>query len=824
MKNTFTLLIIFFSISSIYAQRPGGYSSGDAQITGKISGQLMDSESNEPISYASIVVKKDDKQINGTISEDDGSFKITDLPLGQYKVLISFIGYETTTLDAELTPKNPDVNLQTVKLSGGIKQLDEVVVQGEKELVENKIDKIVYNAENDVANKGGDASDVLRRAPLLNVDLEGNVSLRGSQNVRILVNGKPSSMFASNPGDALKSIPADNIKSVEVITSPSAKYDGEGTAGIINIITKKSAPEGFAGSIDTSIGTQSNRGVLNINAGKGRLGVNTSASAFYSPEREGSFDYYREDIIEGQSRILSEKGPNLSNRLGFFGTASAFYDFNAFHSVSTSFRLRGFSSDRTNKVDGSFEDPVNNISQQYNRNTITDNLFSGYEWSLDYIYKFPGTKGQELSASYKLDGNIQNQDYLIQQQDTNGSDSNLFQDQRNNNDGTNKENTVQLDYVHPFNDNIKIELGGKAILRDVDSDFQYDTLNTTTGNYNNDPTRTDLFIYNQNVGAGYISSTFKFGEKYGLNAGVRYEYTEIEGHFKVQDSPFSNNYHNWLPSATLSRKIGKFNTLKASYSRRIQRPSMRVINPYVEINNNRSQSFGNPSLDPELTDQYELSYGMFVKQFSINTSLFYRKTTQTIESFLDVNDEGLATTTYRNIGENESFGVNFYSSVTMLKFITLRGGINVYTYNTSGIINDQKLTRKAVVWDGNLNSSFKFNKGWKADMFGFFRAPRQTLQGTNPSFSIFIVGVNKEINEKFSLGVRIVEPFFADKEFGGELKGENFIQTTNTSIPFRSFGINLTYKFGKLDFNQRTRKSKINNQDQGTDTQQGQEF
>ncbi|MTI22309.1 TonB-dependent receptor [Fulvivirga sp. RKSG066] len=814
LKNLlFTALLLLLITSTSWSQRPGGYGKSPG-ITGKISGQLVDSNTQEPLPYASVVVTKEEKQINGTITQDDGSFKITNIPIGKYTVLISFVGYETISRSVELTPKNPDVNLERIELTGGSQQLDEVVIAGERDLIENKIDKIVYNAQDDVANAGGDASDVLRRAPLLNVDLEGNVSLRGSQNVQILINGKPSSMFAGNPGDALKSIPSDNIKSVEVITTPSAKYDGEGTAGIINIITKKSTPEGFAGSIDASVGNLSNRGVLNLNAGKGRLGFNSSASAYYSPNREGSFSLYREDIINGQSRILQEDGPNISNRLGFFGSASAFYDFNAFHSLSTAFRLRGFSSDRENNVDGSFIDPINDISQRYERINDTENLFSGYEWSLDYIYKFPGNEGQELAVSYKIDGNVQDQRFLVTQSDQEGNDASLFQNEKNENDGDNRENTIQIDYTHPFNDNFKLESGFKTILRDVKSDFRYDTLYRQTNEYVVDPTRTDIFDYNQDVLAGYVSSNIKLGDKYGLVAGVRYERTEIDGDFQVQESPFSNSYENWLPSVILSRKIGKFNTLKGSYSRRIQRPSLRVINPYVQLNNNRNISFGNPALEPELTDQYELSYGTFVKSFSLNTTLFYMRTTGVIESFLDVNNEGLSTTTFRNIGQNDSYGVNFYSSVKFLKIVTLRGGLNVYTYNSEGVVDGQKLSRDAVVWDGNLNGSVKFENDWIIDLFGFYRAPRQTLQGTNPSFSIFVMGVKKEFSEKFSLGVRIVEPFFANKSFGSELKGENFIQTSETEIPFRSFGINLSYKFGKLDFKQRTRRSKINNQDQ----------
>lgn len=238
----YKILLVLLLISSLsFAQQRGGYGGGaSSQITGKITGTIVDGSNSEPVSYATVVIKspKDGGTVNGVVTGDDGSFKLVGLKLGKYIVEVSFVGYQKFSQEVELTPREPDYEFESIKLSTDTDQLDEVVVSGQRETIENKIDRIVYNAEQDVANMGGDASDVLRRAPLLSVDQDGNVSLRGNSNVQILINGKPSSMFGANTGDALKMIPSDQIKSVEVITSPSAKYDGEGTAGIINIITK----------------------------------------------------------------------------------------------------------------------------------------------------------------------------------------------------------------------------------------------------------------------------------------------------------------------------------------------------------------------------------------------------------------------------------------------------------------------------------------------------------------------------------------------------------------------------------------------------------
>ena len=238
----FTLALV---TSFSFAQQRGNYGGGtNSQITGRIDGTIIDEKTSEPVSYATVVIKspKDGETVNGVVTGDDGSFKIVGLKLGTYIVEVSFVGYKKFTQEVELTPKEPDYTFESIKLSADTNELDEVVVSGRRETIENKIDRIVYNADQDIANMGGDASDVLRRAPLLSVDQDGNVSLRGNSNVQILINGKPSSMFGANTGDALKMIPSDQIKSVEVITSPSAKYDGEGTAGIINIITKKTNP------------------------------------------------------------------------------------------------------------------------------------------------------------------------------------------------------------------------------------------------------------------------------------------------------------------------------------------------------------------------------------------------------------------------------------------------------------------------------------------------------------------------------------------------------------------------------------------------------
>lgn len=832
MKNFYLLFISFLLLANVgFAQRPGGgrYGGGatTSSIKGKITGVMIDSLSKERLPFVTVVVRnpRTEKDITGGITDENGVFKLVNVPVGTYDVLASFVGYAAWSKKVTTTPKKPDADLGKIQLSSTVQELEEVTVEGQKELIVNKIDKIVYNAEQDVANEGGDAADVLRRAPLLNVDLDGNVSLRGSQNIQILINGKPSSIVASSPADALRAIPSDQISSVEVITTPSAKYDGEGTAGIVNIITKKKTPEGFAGNINLSVGNISNRGSASITAGRGRFGFNASGSTYYSIPRDGPSSFFRSDNIGGVERILQEDGINRSSRLGFFTTASAFYDFNAYHALSSSFRLRGFSSTSDVTFDTDFIDPSKEIVQNYERTSDSKRLFSGYEWSLDYAIKFPEQKDRELNFAYKIDGNVQDQEFKIGQEDLIGNDLSLFRDERNMNDGNNTEQTFQVDYVHPVSNSFKLETGGKGILRTVRSDFKYDILNPETNQYEVDPNQTDVFNYDQDVLAGYVSSNIKLGKKIGMVAGARYEYTAIRGDFAIQETPFSNDYQNILPSIIINRKFGKFSSLKASYNRRIQRPNLRFINPYVILDNNRNISQGNPEIEPELTDQYELGFNTFIKKVSVNAAVYYRQTTDVIESFLEVRNDGVSVTTFRNIGEANSIGLNFYTSATLFKVWTLRGGFNLFTYQAKGIIDGKRLTNDAILYNANINSNLKLSKGWIIDVFGFYRAPRQTLQGFNPSFTLMSMGFRKDIwDKKASIGVRIVEPFFEFKRFESELKGDNFYQTSTRDIPFRSFGINFRYKFGKLDFRQRQRRTKINNNDQDNSSGDNNQF
>jgi outer membrane receptor protein involved in Fe transport len=817
LRFLFTFLAIT-SFLKLFAQPPGVVPSGgfsqNAGITGKIMGVVLDSTARSFVEFATVVLiyDKTGAQKDGTTTDEKGAFKFLNLKAGKYRLSLSFIGYKTkSTSDIELTPQKPDADLGSLFLASESIDLSAVEVTGEAGAIENKIDKLVYNAEKDLTTAGGNAADVLQRVPLLAVDAEGNLSLRGSSNIQILINGKPSGIFSGNPGDALKSIPADQIKSVEVITSPSARYDGEGTAGIVNIITKRKSVDGFTGSINSSVGTRSNNGSLSMNYAKGRFGLNLNGGGWFNWPRPSFSSFYREDRSGVLPKILSQTSTGSSSFYGPRVTLSAFYDLNAYNSINSSVSFRGFGRSGENITDATYTDPNFGVNQIYTRNSSNASIRGGFDWSTDYRKTFK-TEGHELIFAFQVSGDVSDQTNEIVQS---GNDPGLSLNTKNDNAGINLENTFQIDYVLPINKKITLETGTKLILRDIDSDFAYKNYSNDLKNFVTDITRSDIFFYVQNVMAGYASVNLKLGDKWGLIAGSRYESTFLNGDYDKNEVSFTNTYDNFLPSVTLNRKLNSLSNIKFSYAKRIQRPSLRYINPYVEIEDPRDVTVGNPEVEPENTDQYEINYSTFVKGIVINSGIFYRQTNDVIESFLTISKEGVSINSFRNIGINRNYGVNLFSSANIKDKLSLRGGVNVSLYNVSGNIDGRVLTNEAIVWNGNLSSTVTLPANFKFEVNGFYSSPRASLQGTRASYQRISFAIQKDIwKKKGSIGIVAVQPFSRDLRFINELEGTNFYQRSENAFAQRSYGINFSYRFGKLDFKApKERAKRVNNRD-----------
>ena len=822
-----SLLLIFTFVYTGLAQFPGGGGGSAATtITGKITGTIIDSVTRELLSYAPVTLRRagSTKDINGVLTDDKGVFKLENISQGKYVVILTSIGYTPKPIaNIELTLKKPDANIGTVMLAPIGVALKEVTVESQASLIENRVDKLVYNAEKDATSAGGSAVDVLQKVPMLSVDLDGNVSLRGSTSIKILINGKPSGMFSTNVADALKMIPADQIKSVEVITNPSAKYDGEGTGGIINIITKKKNAEGTSGSINTAVGTRQNNLFLNLGVHHGRFGLNGGGGSFWGWPGTGTNALNRINFVNDKTVTTSELGTNRTSRLGYFGNVGADYDFNAFNSISSTFRANGFGMKRNSNTSVAINDQIQNLLLNYQRINTSDVLRGGFDWNTDFKRTFK-KKDQEWSTAFQWSNNKSITDNIFITENNPA----FAQNQKSNNDGINNEYTIQSDYTHPFSEKAKLEVGAKTVFRVINSDLNYFNFSADQKEYQPDVSRTNLFRYNQDVTAGYASFTAGLSKTINMITGARWENTYISGKFADGAlAPFSNNYSNLLPNISFSKTLPKYRTIKLGYSKRIQRPSLQFINPFQDAQDSRNITQGNPTLRPELTDQLELALTTFLKGSMVNLSLYAKQTHDIIENITSITNDGRSIATYKNAGINYSYGVNAFSSVNVTKQWTLRGNINLGTYNTKSDLTKTNFSA-GLQYNAFIMSSFDFKtKGLKADLFGIFNSPRRSLQGTTPSFSMYSIGLKKDIlNKKGTVGFNTVTPFTKYRAFKSNIEGDNFKQVSNFQIPFASFGISFSYQWGKLNFNAQPKKRGVKNDDLkqgegGGDMQQG---
>jgi len=814
MKNYLVLVIFLLSTAFSYAQfnNPTGTSTRERGI-GKITGTVYDEEGGSGVEFSTISLYRDDKLIDGTITDDKGEFAIIELVDGTYKLEISFLGYETITLDDIVIEKERTVDLGEIYFTKSAAMLDEVTVTGERSLFEEKVDRMVYNAEKDNLTGGGDAADVLRRVPLLSVDLDGNVSLRGNSNITVLINNKPSTIVAANISDALKMMPADMIKTVEVITSPSAKYDAEGSGGIINIITKKNNLQGYYLNVNTGVGLRGSNLGLNGSYRRGKLGVTLGGfgRAFYN-DAETSLEQ-----LTKLTNVLTQQSSDASDN-GLFGRYNLGLDYDIdktqFLSAGVRYGIRRFARDELQTTNLFSDDEL----LRSNLRDIESERFSGtVDLNVDYLKIFD--PGHEFSISTLYSRTDENSNFI--------SNNLTFEDEsfingiKNLDDNLNQEVTLQTDYIRPIGDNQILEVGGKGILRQVNSDFSY-LFADDPGDFTPDFNRpSGLLDYNQNVTAAYTSYTISLPSKYTFKGGIRWEKTFIdatdaEGDIEIPD------YDNFVPSLNISKTFADFTTIKLGYNRRIQRPWLRQLNPNVNLQNNQDIQVGNPNLEPELADNLELGISKLIKSTYLNLSVFGRSTDNAINQVRFPIDsvQGAILTTYENIGKERALGTNVFANVTISEDWTINGGFDLYYAKLEGQVTGMDGTSETATnsgWNygGRLMSQYKLDDGWTIEAFSFMRGRRVELQGYRGGFGIYAVGVNKDFkNERGSIGIGFENFLQRGWEVNSELNSALFTQQNTMLLINRNIKINFSYRFGKMDFQERRKKTRsVNNTD-----------
>ena len=791
VKFFFCLITLYFNVISqegtLKAQNVSQY---------LIKGTIIDSISRKPIEFATISILDSAKKVVAlTYSDENGIFKSGDVKLGSFFLNLSFVGYQQKNISFDIKSQSA-FEFGTIYLRSDVTQLNAVTITGTKQLVEQQPGMLIYNAEKDISNQGGTAADVLRKAPILNVDAAGNVTMRGNSNLRILINGKYSGQMARSSGDALNMMPAGSIKSVEVITSPSARYDAEGAAGVINIITKK--------------GNQSTSGTIEVVGGNLEQAINPRIALNRDKWNITSTIHIhrlRSKELVTLDRFTLKKGTvtgnvkqqNVLNNIKPHGSGDLQIEF-APDSVNLfNFSLNGWLGNWPQNSEQSNQRflPDGTLVEEYRQSVKTKAPNKGIDMNMGYTHKLK-KPGEELYLMAQHNRSINDYDYDASQKD---SEKILIYREINKNETRNSEWTFQADYILPFSPSGKNawESGMKAILRNVSSDY------AVSASESDKPvvvlpvsTRTDLFDYRQDVMAAYSQLKFKWNGGWALHAGARMEGTFLEGNQQNIGVNFKNQFWNFVPSATLFKKLNANNNLTLSYTKRISRPSIWDLNPNRDMQNPNNIFVGNPSLRPEEVSQIEFTYALQTDMdFFINASLFARKINNSIESIIRIDTNGVATTTKQNLASNGQYGINFSTAIAVSPSWKINSNANVrYSEFESGALD---ISNKGTAWGINLNSSWKLPNNYSFQIYGDYDAQSVTLQGYETAWFYYSCSAKKELPaKKLTISLTAANIFSNYVSQNEVVRSSDFTSSLRTQYLLRSVRLSLNWEFGGM--------------------------
>lgn len=797
-----------------------------APATGSLTGTVLDSLRKEPVPYATVVLlpATGEAPITGVAADDAGKFALNKLAAGSFRLRVSYVGYGTQTRAVTVTAGATALPSFYLPVAGTA--LAEAVIVGTKPVVQVLPDRIVYNADQDVTNAGGTAADVLRKAPLLAVDGDGNVQMRGSSNFKVLVNNKPSPTLASNLAEALKGIPAEQIKSVEIITTPPAKYDGEGTAGIINIVLKKGVTQGLNGRVSASGGNRNANGNASLNFKTKKLGFTSAGGTggWYGPSEGTRVRYGKLDNSTLNQSSVGDYGGRWN-----YGSIGLDYDVSEHQSLSLAASLNTYKGHDYNTLLNDFvaANPAKN--QLFTR--ATNSLYSGFNGELTGTYtrtfalprKEWSIVGQyaENSGTFGYDFDEYANSY------TNLETSQASYRERNRGRTPGSEVTFQTDLTQPFGEKQTLETGLKAIWRRTGSVADVDGKKLTDADFVRLPGRSTDFDYDQNVQAAYATYTNKLGKKLSVSLGSRLERTALAADFRISDTRFSRSYLTLLPNGNAQYAFSDNNSLRLAYSKRITRPYIDYLNPFVDRSDPQNISFGNPDLDPELTDSYELSYNTNGKAGSLNISGSVRRTGNAIESVQQTAEAagitdalpGSTVRTYANVASNAFYQLNFYGSAKPAKGWEISGGPDIqYIVRRSPTLG---IDRRGFTAGLNLNTSYKLPKKITLQGFLYSSLPSPDLQGRGSANLYYQMGVKKTfLNDKADLVLNLAAPFNDYWLYRNTTDTPEFTETRRSYSYQRGFRFSFSYRFG-AEQQGKQRKSVSNDDVKGGGSKQG---
>lgn len=782
-----------------------------APAGGSIKGIVADSASGKTLDFITINLMKDKTTaVKADFSKGDGSFVFANLKPMKYMVVLVGVGYKSRSIDVDLTDSTRrHVDLGQVTISPQAVGLKEVTVTALKPIVKQEVDRISYDLEADPESKVYSVLDMMRKVPYLSLDAEDNIFLKGNADFRILINGKPSSMVERSYKDVLRSMPASSIVRIEVITTPPAKYDAEGLAGIINIITNKKIDNGYNGTLNVSerfpTGGPGVGGSLSAQLGKVGMSVNAGLSQYINPSTQSITNRVTTGIDPTE---LNQRGWNkVNNKNGYIGYEVT-YEVDTLNLLSAQLNVNG-GRNRENGYQSSLLNGGDEILERYNVTNASSDRGTGRDAAVNYQKGFKAYKNRLLTFSYRYYGYDNKQKGNLNISDRINYDR---PDYRQINDQSFSEQTFQVDLVYPVK-KLSIEAGIKGIVRDNKSDFQYQVFNAETNSYDLDAGMSNKYDNMQKVFGAY--NTYQYNWKnWGIKAGARVEQTIIDADFISTDSKVKQNYFNLIPSVSVNRKLKNNAGINLGYSQRIQRPGIWQLNPFVDRSNPSFERTGNPDLRPAFVNDLQLSFNK-AKKGNINFGVGYTHFKDLIFQIAVFDPETQITRrSYGNTGRARLISGLLNANYPITKNWNFSTNLRIAHGKVTGLVNGVEITNSGVMYQFALSTGYRLPKDWRVNANFNANGPSVNLQGTSNSIQSTSFSVNKDVvKDKLSVSAAVSNPFTKFRRFHNVTSGPDFDQFNDRWNYFRSYNFSVNYKFGKLKNGIKKNKRGIRNDD-----------
>ncbi len=781
MKNSILkrLLVLFIMLAAtllLKGQPSREHVAASAFFSGTIKGKVVEASSSSPVEYATVTLytSEDSVMIDGVITDGHGGFEFKKLGEGVYNVIIRFMGFRKVLISGiTINQGNPVKDVGIVNLRPDVNNLDEVEIVGEKPLVEYQVDRKVVNVDQQINAAGGTAVDVLENIPSVTTDLEGNVALRGSTNFTVLIDGKPSILTGS---DALKQIPASSIDKIEIITNPSARYDPDGTAGILNIVTKKNSLNGLSGIANLTAGTSPEAAAdftLNYRTKKSSITFGADAS---NRQMKGFREGYRETYYDDSTGYLVTNASNKGIRRGINLKAGIDYSLTEKNTATVEASYRMFEMDRENNSKNQEWSSLDPSRYYYLTNDDDESFHPTLQVTIRDIQKFKND-GSELSAQLTYNqGNDESRQTTVQSlvDDTWENIDQVILDYKRNTTESEREWRGDLDFEHKFQDGGKLETGFQLRMDQDQEDYNYYNWDSVSQGWIYDSIQSNEYDFTHNIYALYGTYSREFGKKLGVKLGLRGEYTHRNLDQKTGGEDYLYEKFDLYPSAYLTYYLPYNQQVQLSYSKRVNRPRGMMLNPYPMFSDAFSQFSGNPALEPEFSHSLELNYQKLFGYSYLNIESYYKITNNKMTRVQSVNEEGVLISTMQNIDDDRSLGVEISGFLKVNDWFNITPSATIFDYRLKKQTDSMEVVRQSTNWNARLDLGANLKTKTRLRLNGTYDSPTVTTDGTRKgSFYVGFAVRQDFFDSQLSMTLNIRD-VFDTRHMKLTSEGENF--------------------------------------------------